>query len=190
MSFDDRLGWLILGCLIGFVLGYISRLLQEVKATVDEVESVVKDEQDKGDHGFVRNSLIMDAALLAVIVLTVWASFSSQKASNDVQATQDKIARITYCNQRFIEQTISALNARTEYSQRQLSSNADLQKSQAAFLSVLLKKPPAAIPEREQAFQKYFEKLTNFVTTSARSNEQADANPYPTNDEFQDCLSK
>lgn len=93
MDFSDRMEWLFLGCLIGFVVGYIVRSLREIKATVDEVDDIVK--QNKDEHGALSWKTASNLSLFLVVALTVWAAFVSQKASNDVEESyqRDTIAR-------------------------------------------------------------------------------------------------
>lgn len=186
MGLDDRLGWLLLGCIIGFALGYIVRYLQEIKEELDEVDRVVK--KNHNEDGFVRNPIVMDIALLFVVVLTVYAAFSSQQASNDVQASQDRIARITFCNQQYLSKTIQALNERTTYTQDQARANVDLQRAQGRFIGILLKNPPVADREVKDALTNYFTALTTFVTVNSKADAKVDTYPYPTNDELQNCL--
>lgn len=187
MGFDERLGWLLFGCAIGFVLGYIVRSLRDIKEELDDVEKLVK--QQKNEDGFVRYPLVMDIALLCVVVLTVWAAFASQRASNDVQSTQNDLARTTVCTQQYLSKTIRALNERTTYSQQAVAANVELQRAQAEMLSVLLREPPVGDPDREKAVQSYFRALTDFVSLSGRSGQKADTYPYPTNEELAECLN-
>lgn len=190
MSFDDRLEWLLVGCVIGFILGYIVRSLREIKEELDEVEKDMKTNRARDDRGFVRNAIVLDVCLVMVIALTVWASFSSQLASNGVKETQQRIARVSYCNQEFQKKTLTALNERTEYTQSQTEQNIALQKAQAAFVSVLLKKPPATEVKRVEALNTYFNALSSFVVVNERAKQKVKNNPFPTTDEFADCLSK
>lgn len=186
MSLDERIGWLLLGCMIGFALGYIVRSLREIKEEIQEVDKTVK--RARNEEGFMRNPIVADVALLLVIVLTVWAAFASQKASNDIQDTQDRIARVTICNQQYLSKTIRALNDRTEKFGFQAQANLELQKAQAAMLSVLTAKPPKAAKEKRKAFEDYFDALNEFVSTSAEYQAEAVATPYPTNEELGTCL--
>jgi len=191
MAFDDRLLLFLFGCIIGFILGYIVRSLRAIKEELDEVDEIVKEKfpnHTRNEDGIVRHPLVMDLALLLVIVLTVWASFASQKASNDVQETQDQQTRSTLCVQQYLSKTISALNERTTYTQEQAEKNVELQKAQAKFLGLLLHKPPYSEKRRTEAVDRYVDTLTDFVEVSGKASDKVDANPYPTNEELRDCL--
>lgn len=93
MEFADRLGWWLFGCAVGFILGYIVRYLREIKEEVHEVDELVKKIDKEG--GFVRYPYVADVMLIVVVLVTVWAAFLSQKASNDVRENyeQDQVAR-------------------------------------------------------------------------------------------------
>lgn len=188
MELTERAIYMLIGGAMGFVAGYIVRYLREIKEKVDKVGEIVE-RDNRDERGFVRFPIIADIALLAVVVLTVWAAFSSQRASNDVQNTQDRITRITYCNQQFLSKTIKALNERTTYSRDQAAANVELQKAQAEFIRLILHKPPYTAERRERALQEYFQALTSFVMLNAQTEIKADTYPYPTNEELADCLS-
>lgn len=189
MGFDDRAGSLLFGCLIGFVLGYTVRALRESKEEmiddVDDAKKLVRNEQ-----GFIQNSILMDLTLFVVVILTVWAAFASQKASNGIRETQIDLSRITFCNQQYLSKTIDALNERTTYSQNQANSNVELQKAQAIFLRVVLEKPPASHARGEAALNAYFDALTEFVAAGEQSDRKVENNPYPTNEELSNCLNQ
>lgn len=104
MDWNERLGWLVLGMLAGFVLGYIVRSLREIKEELDEVKDLEKehirehhDEElpERGEQGLTRKPVLLDIVLLLVVLLTAYAAFSSQKNSNDLEENYkaDTIAR-------------------------------------------------------------------------------------------------
>lgn len=112
MDLGDALGWLALGCLIGFVLGYVTRTLQdvlgkvddvdekvhEIKVELDEVDDLVKNRNCpivRDDEGALKWLTAANVALFIVVMLTAYAAFVSQQASNDVQESyeRDTIAR-------------------------------------------------------------------------------------------------
>lgn len=186
MSFDERLGWLILGCLIGFALGYIVRYLQEIKEELGVVEEAVRHRKD--EDGLLRHPVALDITLLFVVLLTVWASFASQKASNEVQESQETVERSTACNEVFLSKTMVALNERTAYTKAQVDANVELQRSQAEFLNIILAEPPVPEEARKRALKRYFDALTEFVTVNGKAEMKADRYPFPTVEELRDCL--
>ncbi len=189
MGLDERVILFLLGCLIGAVLGYVTRLLQEIKKELDEVDEIVKRPR-RDEAGFSRFPIIMDIALLTVVALTVWASFASQKASNDVKETQNSLSQITLCNQEFLSKMIVASSQRTTYATEQVQANIELQKAQAAFLGLLLQKPPASEKARVRATKDYLNTLTDYVTVNGQVKVKFDLYPYPTIGELSKCLSK
>lgn len=188
MSFDSRFGWMLMGCIIGFMCGYIVRSLRELKDQVEQVEQHVKEKSK--DEGFVRNALVLDMALILVIALTVWASFSSQKSSNDVKNTQATLTNITICNQQYLSKTISALNSRTQYSQQQADANVDLQQAQFKFLTTIINRTTHTDAERQKQSLDYLDALQRYLTLAGKSSSTIKDNPYPTNAELATCLSR
>lgn len=186
MDFGERLGYLMVGCLIGFILGYIVRSLRDIKEELDEVADEMK--HNRNEDGIVRNPIVLDIALLLVVVLTVWASFSSQKASNDIQDTQDQLLRVTTCTKTTLTKTVEALNQRTTYTQDQTEANVNLQRAQVEFLQTLFQEPPSTEKQRKDALRHYFDSLTKFVTVAGAARQKAAFYPYPTTDDLNNCL--
>lgn len=187
MTFDERISWLILGLLIGFVIGYITAVLHRIERTVDEVDNIVTKQRD--ERGFMRYPLLADATLLIIVLLTVWASFQSQRVSNEVQDTQEDQQRVTVCTQQYLTKTIQALNERTEYTAASSLYNVELQKAQAAFLRLTLKEPPLSSERIEDGLRDYVNSLTEFVDISAQTRAKQLQYPYPTEDEFENCVA-
>ena len=192
MGWPERLEWLLLGCMIGFILGYIVRTLRDIKEELDEVDDMIKE-----DHGIERNSergalhapTAAGVMLIVVVLITVWAAFASQKASNDVKATQDQLARVTQCNKDYLSKTINTINSRTRYAQRQAIANVELQKSQSRFVALLLKQPPPSERQAHDAFVEYLNDLNTFINTSSDQANVVVKNPYPTVDDLDSCIS-
>lgn len=195
MSFDDRLFWLLLGCVIGFFAGYVTksfRTMEAIDKKLDEVEEIVikdvEQHRQRNEQGFFQNPIGSKLALLIVIALTVFAAFSSQKATNDVTRAQGNITRISYCNQVYLSRVIAAVNERTTYTRTQVTANVALQKAQAEMLAILIKRPPVSDADQNSAIQGYFNALTKFVQANSNYENAADANPYPTDEDFTACI--
>lgn len=189
MGFDERLSWWLLGCAIGFVVGYIVRSLRDIKEELNEVDEIVKKKWSSDEGGFMRMPILGDVALIFVICLTVWAAFASQKATNDVKANTETIKVMTICNQEFLDKTIQALNERTRYSAEHANANVRLQRAQAEYLNLYLQEPPTTSEEQREGLKRYFDALTDFVTVTAKFTTKVEQYPYPTNEELEDCLT-
>lgn len=188
MAFDDRLQCLLLGLAIGFVLGYLARLLREirgVKEELDEVDSIVKEikDHDRNDSGFMHIPWVANVAALLVVGLAVYAAFASQKASNSVE---DSVT----CNRQVLAQVVESLNERSTYSTGMASANIELQQSQADFFAILLHKPPYSELRRSRAVQQYYEDLQTFLVLAKKNRSKVATNPYPTVYDFSACLGK
>jgi len=82
MGVSDRALYLLIGCFIGFILGYIVRSLQVIKQKLSEKDN---------DDGLVRYPLVLDVALLIVVGLTVFAAFRAQVAANKSDDVTDAL---------------------------------------------------------------------------------------------------
>lgn len=199
MDFNERLGWLIVGGLVGFVLGYIVRSLRVIKEDVvaikdevDEIDNIVKEkrQQTRADDGFMHVRYLRDIALLIALLVTLWAALASSKASNDVKDQQDRSDQVVICTSEYLARTIRVLNIRTTSVQDRADANLELQKAQAKFFQLLLKIPPLPEVDRRQAAEEYVKALQHFVVVSDRTKQTGVAIPYPTNAEFQTCLTR
>jgi len=187
MEMDDRIGYILLGALIGFVLGYIVRSLREIKTGVDKVENAVK-HQTADERGAMSYRTVQSLALVSVVALTAWAAFSSQSAVNSVKDTQSNINRVTMCSQQFLSRTIGALNERTEYTQSQILANVALQNAQSAFLSDQLVSPPPTEAQSRASLQRYFVAVNQFIKVNGEARKDLAQTPYPTNQALLSCV--
>jgi hypothetical protein len=186
MGPGERLTWWLFGCAVGYILGYIVRSLREIKEELHEVDDIVKSHDERG---FMRNPIVADIMVLLAVGLTAWAAFSSQSALNSYEQTQDRITRITICNQQFLAKTISALNERTTYTQDQVASSVRLNKAQGEFFRTIFENPADDGAEL-QAFRAYLNAYEVFLEESQSSKRHVSMNPYPTNEELAACLGR
>ncbi len=192
MDLFERTMFFAVGGGIGFVLGYIVARLHEIKEGIDEVVELEHAQKNDAhdDKGSMRIPAGKDLALLLVVFLVVFASIASQRASNKVEETQSRLTVISTCTMEFLSKTVSALNERTQYSQRQAEANVSLQKAQAEYLAIVLIDPPVSDEEKREALQVYFDTLTDFLVVSQKSIGKIKENPFPTNKAYASCLSK
>jgi len=192
MSLDERLLWLLVGCVIGFFLGYFVRTLREIKEELGDVDERLKKEaspRKKNDRGSIRDTIVMELGLLLVVLITIYAAFSSQKASNEVHDQQKQQARVISCTNEYLVKTISALNERTTYSQDSVDANVKVQGSLLSLLQFLTHVPPYSQAQRTNKLQDYVATLNNFVSVSGKNSSKVSQNPYPTSSEFTDCVN-
>lgn len=189
MGLDQRISWLVVGC----ALGYIIRMLQEIKTEVHEVDELLTREKDDG--GFTRLPLVLDAMILILFALTIWSVFrveGSVERSADADAANlaqnDRIEQIASCNLEFTETTIKALNERTEYTVDQAAANVDVLESQLAYLRLVLVLPPVSPAQQRASLEEYVANLDAYVAVTGKARVKADIYAYPTNKELSDCL--
>lgn len=197
MAFDDRLGFLLLGMLIGFVLGRFTRLdrnVRKIKEELDEVDDIVKKhlgnaDSDNNQDGFMRFPWVANVAVLLVVGLTAWASIVSQKASNDVQDAQETQANVVHCTKRVLSEALTVLNERSVYTTEQIHANIKTQTDFKKFLDLILHEPPYSSQKQLNAAHNYQKSLDHFVAVSTKQKKKAENNPFPTDKELDTCLS-
>jgi len=182
MNFDDRLSYLLIGCLIGFFLGYVIRHIQTIEKEIDDIMGSRKSETKSGNGSYINN-----VALLMVVLLTTFAAVSSQKATNGFESTQDQLARTTSCDQQFLTKTISTLNERAEFTTNRAVANINLQKEQAQFLKVAVLEDVKTSTIRA-SLTSYLNSLNRYVEASSKYSTSRRANPYPTTSQLKDCI--
>lgn len=188
MGLDDRLWFLLVGAAIGFVLGYITRALREIKEELHDVEEIVK--RDRGERGSALYSFVSNLSLVIALALTVYAAIVSQQASNDVRDTQDRMTQVVRCNQAYLAEALSALNERSTYSTQQARANVKLQKAQAHLLKILLTEPPPSELRGRRVLRSYFEQgVLNYIDVNSKAIKKYEMNPYPTEEDLWSCMS-
>lgn len=192
MDLYERLGWMLLGGVIGLFAGYLLRYLQELKEELDEVDGIVKrklSDRKDDDEGFINNQTVKDVMLLVVLIIVVGAAWQSLAVSKRVTATQDEVHGLTECSQEYLTKTVRALNERTEFTEEQARANVVLQKAQADFFSLIIRKPPESEAVQSDAAQDYLQALTKFINISSKSQDKAEQFPYPTDEELVYCYN-
>lgn len=216
MDLNDRLLHLLIGMVIGAVVGYLTRVLQEIqkdvkntqfdvhdiKEEVDEIDSIVKSRRGRDERGFMRIPIVADLILIAVISMTAWAAISTgstnnklEKAIDDIRAVQKaenlqdkRLETISQCTLEFTSKTILALNERTRYSPALSTANAEVLRAQADFLRIVLIIPPVTDAEARDALEMYTAELNKFNEIARKNSDTQDTFAYPTNKELATCL--
>lgn len=205
MAFDDRLLSLLVGLAVGFVVGYVVRLLQDIMEELDEVDEIVKElgsHEDnhvgngktkpnrQNENGFMRYPWAVNTAALLVVGLTAYAAFVSQRASNDVQDSQDRSNQVVACNEQVLGEVLIALDERSTYTAELAAANIDLQQAQYDFFTLLAHKPPYSEERRERAFLVYVDAQRVFLDLAEKSRAKVATHPFPTIEDFSKCLEK
>lgn len=193
MGLDDRFMYLLLGCFIGFVLGYIARTLQTLADRVDEVDKTVK-KRDEG--GFVRNPIALDVVLLFVVALTVWAAVASQTAANRSNDTSDKVINIQddmaknqACTTQVLFDVVTAANDRTTYSSDQADANIKAWQAQLDLLT-LGQNPALSRKQQLELYQTYQDEVRKYLNVAVKARDKANAHAYPTPEDLTNCLQE
>jgi dTDP-4-dehydrorhamnose 3,5-epimerase-like enzyme len=203
MPIDDRFLYFVGGCILGFFLGYVVRTIRETKEEVEEVRDIIKNEgiPKRDERGFFNTEGSKrnwkNWVLLLVVLLSAFASFKSQAASNDVvrtqesQAeTQEQLDRVLSCNQEILQKALDVLNQRSTFSQRAANTNLELQKAQKIMFDILFHIPPYSLAVREDAVKDYRAALRNFVDKANESKASAIVSSYPKAEELAACVRR
>ena len=195
MGFDDRLGFLLLGCFIGFILGYIVRSLRDIKEELDEVDDYVKNLK-KDQKGYLRLNF-GQIILLLVLALTIYGVVVAQLSSNKTNHTADvaadtaaQLKTVVDCNKTILGVTLVALNERSQFSVDAAEKNISLQESQHSLISLLLGQPPPPPSVGVEATQKYNDDVGEYINVRKKSLQTLKSNPIPTVDQFTKCINQ
>lgn len=179
MSLDERIGWLLLGCLIGFILGLI------VPPSIwgcDSKSGTKRGFFNKVDHP------ISTVVMGILVILTAVASFQSQRATNALKEAQSDLETISNCNKDVLFNALSSLNERSTYNRASADANASMQRAQLDLLTVMVEKPPASMQREQEALNKYWHALNKTIDAQNELNISTSANPYPTEADLTRCL--
>ena len=182
MGLDERLFYLLLGVAIGFIIGYITRMIQKIEKEV----SIIKKNREEG--GFMRKPILADAAILLTVLLTVFAAFQSNQASREVVENSERDQHVVSCIVTSSTKLLNAVNERTSNSAAQGAANIALQEAQSAFIANALQEPPLEPDRVEEALTIYFAAISDFVEIQSDTLDTQSDNPYPTDDELQACI--
>lgn len=192
MTIDERFGWLLIGCMIGLLLGYSVRILEDVadnsKFWMNGPERFTSRHSDQ--RGVMHTRLYGNVALLLVVAITVWAAVVSQRASDDVREVQDRMGQILECNQNVFARALDVLNDRTTYSTDQLDANLDLQIAQSNMIEAILLEDPPTAGTYERESELYLEKLLVFIGATQKSKTTRDTKPYPKAEDIERCVER
>lgn len=197
MTPEDRLLWLLLGVAIGIFLGWLTRILRDILEGVKEVDHFLKKSppRQRDERGAVNMNKLQGVALLIVVLLTAFASWQSQAASNKVADTQDrlktaqaKLDRVVDCNKTVLSDALNALNTRTSYTQNAAVSNVDLVKAQVTMFDILLHRPPYSDLTRFSATQEYNESAKAFIKAGTEAKNNAILTKYPEAEDLNACI--
>lgn len=174
MEFSERLVYLLVGGLFGFILGYIVRYLQVIKEELDEVDQKVTDIRDEG--GFMRKPLIADIVVLFLVVISAGAAIQTARINETLRDTVECI--VDYNNHQAL-----AVASRDKAVEDGAQSEIDLWRKYAE-LYALAKKDPTAIPRAQ-------EQLNRAINSHRRAlenlQERRDDFPYANPDFIRNC---
>lgn len=216
-TFWDRAFFFALGIVLGFILGLVTFAWKEARKARDEAAQVhqeivrldqkVTDLVEHEDHtrnedGLLHTRVWGNVALVIVVLISLYAAFSSQAAShhtnnlaeytnqlvkdnieqtNEIQRTQD-------CTESTVNEALQIIAKRTRLNGKSSLANLNLQKAQAKFLGVSSTTSNQA--EVMKAFEGYVDALSHFVDVATKVSLKGQDYPYPKAEEYRHCLEK
>lgn len=186
---NDRILGLLIGCVIGYLIGRFECEIKGMKGEIRTMASELKKPKRRED-GFMQVRILKDICVLVVVILTAWASFVSQKASNDATDSQDRFDHVVACNQQLLKETITALGERSTYTVDVANANIDLQQAQADFTQIILHRPPYSDARKTKAFRNYFHSLNEFLKVARKNKGKVVEHPLPTIESYISCLNQ
>lgn len=113
MEFGERLGWVLLGAAIGFVLGYITAGIRDTRKEVHEIKNEVDEvldlERHKGEWGILQNRIAFRVAFMLSMFLVFWSAFASYQNSVQLEknAQDDFVNRCqSGTDSRFVQRSL------------------------------------------------------------------------------------
>lgn len=179
MALSERLGWLLLGMIIGFVLGIIVARLRAIEEKVDAVDEHVKETQRKvspGSSGFMRQPLGTGMLYFLALLIVFWGTVAGQLALNRVDHTQMCIKQYNIHQGRALTTRDDAIKAGTQ-------SEINLW-TRYAELYAQAKKDPKKIPQAQEALNRA---IMSHRDALQETQSTRDSNPYPDPDVLVNC---
>jgi hypothetical protein len=170
MDLAERAIFLIIGGGVGFILGYITARLREIKEGVDNVRDMEKEilDRDKGERGSMRVPRWSEIGLFAVLCLTVWAAFQAG-------ATNANLDNTVTCVVEYNEDQGLALEGRDQANMDGTQSEIDLWNSYEKLYKIVTSDPSKTKQVQEELnadIIKHRDELLDIQKTR-------EANPYP-----------
>lgn len=179
MELGERIGWMLLGMAVGFVLGFIVARLREIKEEVHEIDTIVKESRKRNDRGFMRFPLVADALYFLVLMIVVWGALAAQKAANQAEGTQE-------CIKQFNARQGFALNNRDEAIKAGTQAEIDLWTTYNDLYQAAKQRPKEIPALQEQLNEEIFE----YRKKLERLQEVRERFSYPDPDIIKDCEGK
>lgn len=185
----DRFIFMSIGCVIGLVLGWMSRTMRYARQARDDsrvaaerVEQIMKSKEESGKVN------INQVALILVVLLVAFSAFASGVASTRVKSNQEDIKQSQACSENILSNVIRTLNERTSYSS-EVNRADQAQNEMLLDLARTLSGNPGK-DEVVEAVNSYSKKLKKYLNTIKKSQETREDNPYPEVDDYRECLDK
>lgn len=176
MTLSERIGYLLLGCLIGFALGYVVGYFHEKKEKErGSMSDTTQDNHQKEDGG-LRVPRGAEWALLLVVAITVYASFQTARVNAQLNYTLNCITKYNTDNGNALSARDTAIKAGT-HSEIELW-------TQYGRLYAQAKKDPAKIPQVQEKLRQAVASHRDALVETQRTRSQY---PYANPNIIENC---
>lgn len=186
--FWDRMIFMALGCIMGFVLGLLIKVDREAKEACREVREVHEEVHELLEHEKHKDekedgtTVIQTITFVLCALLIGYATVASQLAVNKSNHQAD-------CTQTTVVDVLNILGERSTYTVDQVQANKELQEAQADFISLVLR-PRSTFEQRREALSEYFDALNEFTKYASAAATKASNFPIPKSKGYKECLNE
>lgn len=181
MELSERIGWMLLGMGIGFVLGLIVAHLRTIEEKVDSVDEHITNKRN--ERGFTDIPAVASLMYLLVLVIVVWSVIQAARATHESDKAQRELKRTVSCIERYNVRQGDALTSRDKAIRAGTQSEIALW-TKYAELYALAKEDPSKVPELNEALNRAVLSHRDALEETQGTREE---NPYPNPDILQDC---
>lgn len=211
MDLDERVFYLILGLVIGFFIGRITKSLKHIDETVSEVDEIIKRDHEEHSHRYDEDGYFKPPSLTQmtsqitshglilffVVGIVAYSAIVSQISSNTVQDQADAnsentrtIGAITNCTAKNLGDTLDAINSRTIYSESVGQASLVQLDAQKKLIVSALEDPPLETNRVTRSLSIYLDSVNELSRLQTKTLGAQQINPYPTVEDFQRCLTR
>lgn len=169
----------------GNLVGWSARALWQTRALTKEIDSKVDDIATRMDErGFMSLRVVRDLIIIFMLVVVIWSTVVSVRASNRVERDQEQRAETVECLSTWATEFAAALDARTSRNSETTKARDEMDAAVAAVFDAV---PPLFEPGNDAAdtarfqaaLQRHHKAYAEVEKLVKKSGEVAAANPYP-----------
>lgn len=172
--------WFGIGAALGAIASWSFQAMRYARRAARTVDKLEDEMRDDGQTDL--KAIAIGVMVVAVCVAAVLAGFAADRSTD----ANNRVKSVASCTQRILQQTIGALNARTQLTDKQYDARNDVLITQRNLVDALL--DPEAPPQTQvDLARRYREAVNRQLSVDRRTAETRVENPYPTVEEIREC---